>query len=364
MPAVWLSLSQNSPDILKQFDQLVVGGGLAGSLMAYRLWKAGQKVCWIKTSPLGSSTDVAAGLINPLVFRYLTPVWKVETLLPQAFSFYRQLEVECGWQFLHEITVAKLFGDQDQALWQRKLKLPKVSRWVESIGAVADDPQLIQPWGAGFVNGYRLDTSTFLMAVEQLLNQHLNLIEGYFDPFKLEYSEEGILYENSITAKKLIFCEGWNAVNNSFFNFIPFRPVKGELLTLKIKDWKSDYLLNKDVFLLPIGDQFYSLGATYDWDDLTDTPSEAAKTDLLEKLKAFLPLEVEVVEHRAGVRPAVADRRPVAGWHPEFPHLAILNGLGARGLLIAPWLSQQLLELILNDKEIDAEVDPLRFWKK
>ncbi|MBZ0244259.1 MAG: FAD-binding oxidoreductase [Bacteroidales bacterium] len=162
----------------------------------------------------------------------------------------------------------------------------------------------------------------------------------------------------------MIFCEGWNAVNNSFFNFIPFRPVKGELLTLKIKDWKSDYLLNKDVFLLPIGDQFYCLGSTYDWDDLSDKPTEAAKTDLLEKLKAFLPLEVEVVKHCAGVRPAVADRRPVAGLHPEFPRLAILNGLGARGLLIAPWLSRQLLELIVDNKEIDQDVNPARFWKE
>ncbi|MBZ0244260.1 MAG: FAD-binding oxidoreductase [Bacteroidales bacterium] len=179
--------------MLKQFDQLVVGGGLAGSLMAYRLWKAGQKVCWIKTSSEGSSTDVAAGLINPLVFRYLTPVWRVETLLPQAVSFYRQLEAECSQQFLHEITVAKLFGDQDQALWQQKMKLPKVSRWVESIGAVADAPHLIQPWGAGFVNGYWLDTSLFLKAVEQLLSQHLNIIEGNFNASKLELTEEGVI---------------------------------------------------------------------------------------------------------------------------------------------------------------------------
>lgn len=318
----------------------------------------------MKTPSAGSSTDVAAGLINPLVFRYLTPVWKVETLLPQAVSFYRQLEADCNQQFLHEITIAKLFGDQDQALWQRKMKIPKVSRWVGSIGTIADAPQLVQPWGAGFVNGYWLDTSVFLIAVERLLSQHLDVVQCHFDSSKLELAEEGIIYENSVAAKKLIFCEGWNAVNNPYFNFIPFRPVKGELLTLKIKGWKSDYLLNKDVFLLPLGDQHFRLGATYDWDDLSDLPTEAAKTSLLEKLKTFLPLEVEVVAHRAGVRPAVADRRPVAGLHPEHPQLAILNGLGARGVMIVPWLSQQLLDLIVKNKEVDQEVNPMRFWRK
>jgi len=349
---------------LKQFDQLVVGGGLAGSLMAYRLWKAGQKVCWMKTAFAGNSTDVAAGLINPLVFRYLTPVWKVETLLPQAVSFYRQLEADCGQRFLHEITIAKIFGDQDESLWQRKIKIQKVSRWVESTGAITDAPKLIQPFGAGFINGFWLDTSVFLTAVELLLTQHLQVMHDHFEFSKLELTEQGVVYQNSVSANKLIFCEGWNVVNNSFFNFIPFRPVKGELLTLKIKDWKSNYLLNKDVFLLPLGNQHFLLGATYDWDDLTDTPTEAAKISLLEKLKTFLPLEIEVVAHRAGVRPAIADRRPVAGSHPERLQLAILNGLGARGVMIAPWLSQQLLKLLVNDKEIESEVSPERFWKK
>lgn len=348
---------------MKQFNQLVIGGGLAGSLLAYRLWKAGQKVCWMKISSAGSSTDVAAGLINPLVFRYLTPVWKVETLLPQAVSFYRQLEVDCGRQFLHEITVAKLFGDQDQALWMNKLKKPEISKWVESIGTIADAPQLVQPQGVGFVKGYWLDTTLFLQAVEKLLSQQLEIVEQQFEFSKLKIEDKGIAYKNSIAANSVIFCEGWNAVNNPFFNFIPFRPVKGELLTLKIADWHSDLLLNKDVFLLPLGGQRFCLGSTYDWDDLSDLPTEHAKNTLLQKLNAFLPLKVEVLEHHAGVRPAVADRRAVAGFHPEIPQLAILNGLGARGLMIAPWLSQQLLELIVTGKNVDPAVNPARFWK-
>lgn len=364
MLADWLSSSKNLPDILKQFDQLIVGGGLAGSLMAYRLWKADQKVCWIKDSPAGSSTDVAAGLINPLVFRYLTPVWKVDTLLPEAVSFYRQLETECDQQLLHEIIIAKLFGNQEQALWQRKMKLPKVSQWVESIGNISDMPMLVQPFGAGFVKGYWLDTSAFLLAMERLLNPHLEIIQDHFEVSKLKLSEQGVNYQNVCVAKKIIFCEGWQATTNAYFNFIPFRPVKGELLTLKINGWQSDFVLNKEVFLLPIGKHILRLGATYDWDDLSDSPTKAGQKSLIEKLKTFLPVEVEVVDHRAGVRPAVADRRPVAGLHPELPQLTILNGLGARGVMIAPWLSQQLLDLIVNQKPIDPEVNPARFLGK
>ncbi len=110
--------------------------------------------------------------------------------------------------------------------------------------------------------------------------------------------------------------------------------------------------------------QVLRLGATYDWEDLSDTPTKAAQNSLLEKLKTFLSVETEVLDHRAGVRPAVADRRPVAGTHPEVSQLAILNGLGARGVMIAPWLSQQLLDLIVNQKAIDPEVNPARFWGK
>jgi glycine/D-amino acid oxidase-like deaminating enzyme len=115
------------------------------------------------------------------------------------------------------------------------------------------------------------------------------------------------------------------------------------------------------VFLLPLGNDIFRLGSTYDWDDLSDKPTESAKANLLSKLASFLNTKVEVIDHQAGVRPAIADRRPVAGLHPDYPQMAIFNGLGARGVMIAPWLGKQFLELLLHQKPLNEEIDLNRF---
>ncbi|MDN5349748.1 MAG: glycine oxidase [Bacteroidales bacterium] len=346
---------------MDQFDQIVVGGGLAGSVLVYQLTQQRQHVCWIHKGQENSSTAVAAGLINPLVFRYLTSVWKVNELLPEAVHFYQSLEKISQRSFLHPITIAKIFGDQEEALWQQKMKKPEIAQWIDSIGNVPDNDFLFQPFGAGFVQGYWLDTVVFLEETNKIVAGQAVILSERFDLNELHFSSDGVTYKNHFHAKKLIFCEGWQAVENPFFDFVPFRPVKGELLTLKIENLNSNYLLNKDVFLLPLGNDIFRLGSTYDWDDLSDKPTESAKANLLSKLASFLNTKVEVIDHQAGVRPAIADRRPVAGLHPDYPQMAIFNGLGARGVMIAPWLGKQFLELLLHQKPLNEEIDLNRF---
>jgi len=349
---------------LDHFDQIVVGGGLAGSVLVYQLTQQGQHVCWIHSRQEKSSTAVAAGLINPLVFRYLTPVWKVNELLPEAVNFYQSIEEISQRSFLYPITIAKIFGEQDEVLWQQKITKPAIAQWIDSIGYVTDNELLIQPCGAGFVQGYWLDTVVFLEEINKIVAGRAVMLSERFDLDELHLSSDGVTYKNCCQAHKLIFCEGWQAVKNPFFDFVPFRPVKGELLTLKIENLKSNYLLNKDVFLLPLGNNLFRLGSTYNWDDLSDEPTVSARVNLLGKLAAFLNTKVEVIDHQAGVRPAVADRRPVIGAQPEYPQLAIFNGLGARGLMIAPWLRKQFVEHLLYQKPLNPEVDLQRFLKK
>jgi glycine oxidase len=112
---------------------------------------------------------------------------------------------------------------------------------------------------------------------------------------------------------------------------------------------------------LPLGNELYRLGSTYDWDDLTEQPTENAKNYLLEKLEAILNFSVTILSHDAGIRPAIADRRPVTGRHPSFSKVFILNGLGAKGVMLAPYVTEQLLNLLNENIAVDPEIDPSRF---
>jgi glycine/D-amino acid oxidase-like deaminating enzyme len=140
------------------------------------------------------------------------------------------------------------------------------------------------------------------------------------------------------------------------------KPAKGETLTIRSTQilLKQD-IFNKGFFIMPIGNDLFKIGATYEWADLNDTPTEKAKADLLQKLNSVITTPYEIISHEAGVRPSVIDRRPVIGNHPEHNHLFVFNGLGTKAVMIAPYFAKELVNSIQNNYRIDKEVSPSRF---
>jgi len=115
---------------------------------------------------------------------------------------------------------------------------------------------------------------------------------------------------------------------------------------------------------MPIGDNHYKVGATFNHVDKTSIPSIEGREELVAKLKKVLAVPYTIVDQAAGIRPAVKDRRPMVGIHPQFNNLAILNGLGTRGVMIAPTVAKQLFNHLENNGLLDPETDIKRFEKK
>ncbi len=149
--------------------------------------------------------------------------------------------------------------------------------------------------------------------------------------------------------------------SNPFFNYLPLDGTKGELLIIKAPDLDLDVILNTSVFILPLGDSLFKVGATYHWEDKTSVPTEEGKRELIDKIKEILNCDFEIVEHFAGVRPTVKDRRPLLGTHTQYKNLHILNGLGTRGVMLAPDMALQLFDYIENSKPLDKTIDIKRF---
>ena len=82
---------------------------------------------------------------------------------------------------------------------------------------------------------------------------------------------------------------------------------------------------------------------------------------MLSKLEKILNLPYQILEHKAQIRATVVDRRPLLGNHPLNNKLFILNGMGTRGVLMAPLLSQWLYEYIENQSKLPEAVDVKRF---
>ena len=67
------------------------------------------------------------------------------------------------------------------------------------------------------------------------------------------------------------------------------------------------------------------------------------------------------MNHVAGIRPTVKDRRPLVGQHEKYSNLYILNGLGTRGVMIAPYVAEKLFNFIEKGEDLDKEIDVNRF---
>ena len=183
-----------------------------------------------------------------------------------------------------------------------------------------------------------------------------------FDYANIEFRSEEIVWKN-YSAQKIIFCEGYQSINNPYFNWLPFKLTKGEVLTVNFEKLELKHAINKGVFILPY-DGDYKLGATYNWDDLDEIPTEEGRNQLLKKASKFINDEIKVVNHQAGVRPTVIDRRPLLGVHHEHQQLAVFNGLGTKGVMLAPYFAHKMVDLLLKNEVLPNEVNINRFLKK
>jgi glycine oxidase len=85
---------------------------------------------------------------------------------------------------------------------------------------------------------------------------------------------------------------------------------------------------------------------------------------LLEKANSMVKTPFKLMDPRGGIRPASSDRRPVIGRHPVYEPLMVCNGLGAKGVMLAPFILKQLFEHITQSLSLDDAVNVKRFYKK
>ena len=192
------------------------------------------------------------------------------------------------------------------------------------------------------------------------LEQQGTLVNAKFDYTAVNILNESIQYKE-ITAKHIVFAEGFGLKENPFFNHLPLTGVKGETINIHAPNLKIDFQLKSSVFVLPLGNDQYKIGATFNWLDKTSTPTREGLQELEEKLQKVITVPYTIIEHTAGVRPTTKDRRPLVGVHHLHKNLFVLNGLGTRGVMIAPSVAKSLYNYISQNKALPLEIDIKRF---
>ncbi len=344
-------------------DYLIIGQGIAGSVLSFSLMEAGSKVMVLGKQGLTVSSEVAAGLFNPVTGRKMVKTWNADAVFSHIEPVYRRMEQLSGAEFLFSVPIYRPFTDTaEQNDWYGKQAEPAYANYIKE---VFDKPQQLphvkNPYGGILLQqaGW-LDIPAMLLAWRNYLLAENSFREETFEEDSLQVYEDGISYKD-IKAKKIIYCNGNRILNSRYWSWVPLRPVKGEVLLLK-SGVELEWIINRGVFLLPLGNGTWKLGSTYDQRDLSLSPTEAAKQDMLERLQSLVDIPFEVIGHRAGIRPATKDRRPVAGTHPKHKPLLIFNGLGTKGVSLAPYCAGSFVNNLLLNKELSPEINIERFF--
>ena len=345
-------------------DYLVVGLGLAGISFCDTL-EANGKTFKVLSNESQQASVVAGGLYNPVILKRFTLAWRADEQLALALPFYLELERKLKISLDYKLKVLRRFASiEEQNMWFEAADNPKLQPFLATKLLRNTNPHIEAPFGYGEVlHTGRIDTKALIQQYQKYLREKKLLLDTSFEYPQLTIGDSSISYQG-IKAKQLVFATGYGSQQNPYFNYLPLNGTKGELLTIKAPLLKEQQVIKSSVFIIPLGDDVYRIGATYKWKDKTNLPTEEAKSELLEKLNTFMKCDYEILQHVAGIRPTVADRRPLVGQHPEHKNLFILNGFGSRGVMIAPYASQALFNLIENGIELPNDMDIVRFQKR
>jgi glycine/D-amino acid oxidase-like deaminating enzyme len=323
---------------MNQTEILIIGQGIAGTILSYRLKLLGIPFTVIDEPRFSRSSRIAAGLVNPVVLKRQKWVQGAELFTQNLADFYLEMEAVLDTKFFHPSPIYHLFQSVGEINdWQHHSSKAYLNSYLGSVENKAI-PNIHSPFGYGKVNGvFWVNTDKMISAWRDYLKAENLLIEEDFSPAN---------YPKHLH----IYCTG-HLLTEQFPSFTSlFTKTKGQVMVIESDDLNSDYGLHSSVFTLPLGNNRYKVGATYEHKNLNDTASPEGLSRLQSDLEKFFTGKYTVTDHLAGVRPNVKDRKPLLGKIKEQSFC--FNGLGSRGVLMAPYLSRHLIDNIMHSSPI------------
>ncbi len=331
-------------------DAIIVGQGIAGTLLAYEMERRGLDFQIIDRGSGESASAISSGLINPITGRRYVKSWMIEDLLSAARKSYESLETMLGHTLIKEFRIVRtLTSVKAENLWETQLLKPGYGQFMQGNYNGPNYGSFIQNIGTCnlVVGALRIDVSRLLSYSRSRLNRLGRLSHEPFDFKNLHLKPGGVRYRD-ITSDHIFFAEGWRVVVNPLFKHLPFRPAKGDVLICRIPGFPDKDIIKHHKFIVPLGENVFWVGSNYRWDFWNEQPEAKGRKDLEKFLYSALKVSYEVLDHKAGVRPATKYRRPFVGTHPDYPSVHILNGLGTKGISLAPYWASALVSSIFD----------------
>ncbi len=337
---------QQTTNIKQQtVNYLIVGQGLAGSLLAWQLLQKGLTVAMVDEGLPNTSSKIAAGMFNPINTKRFTVSPDAENAIKEALHVYESIEKELHIEIIHYQNIYNVFGNNKEVNdYSTKLDHPFFEKHTNE--NPIPESNIIQPYGAFEVglSGW-IDMKKMLESIRNLIATKQVLMEEVFDYALLSHTASSWKYKN-IEAAHIIFCEGFRGNNNPFFNELNIVPCKGDVLEFEAPLLQPTRVVKKGIYIVPLGEGKFKCGSTYRWENNNDTPLAADKEELIQKIAELIDVPFTVTAHYAAIRPTTKTRETIIAKHPTLPNMYALNGLGTKGVINGVKAVRQLIETL------------------
>lgn len=345
-------------------DCLIIGQGISGTLLSWFLHKEGKTFLVIDNNKVDSSSKVAAGIINPITGRRYVTTWMIDEVMPFAIDTYRSLESYLQYSFVYEKSIIDFFPSP-QMLNAFVDRIAENDTYLHSYPNQNQFNQYFNyDFGCGEIRpSYTIHLPLLLELWKQKLKEWNAIKEEEFLLADLQTSDDHASYHD-ITAGKVIFCDGVDAATNPWFRLLPFAPNKGEAMIIEAEELYNGHIFKRGLMLAPLPTPgIFWVGSNYQWEFADDKPSEHFYKQTSNLLQNWIKVPFKIVDHKAAIRPATVERRPFVGFHPHFPVIGILNGMGTKGTSLAPFFAYQLTQHLVYDLPIADEANVHRFTR-
>jgi glycine/D-amino acid oxidase-like deaminating enzyme len=320
---------------------LVVGQGLCGSWLAYRLKKAGYNVT-IADPGEQNASSVSGGLINPITGLRWVCNPKILTFINSAKLAYAEVEHDLGISVWEPRDIIRIYkNEQDREFAHKRLNDPVYKNLIEEKSC----PNIEAPLGYAVISkGGIVRVPTFLNAVRLAFQK--NFLPYAINPKDLKIQSDGIHFQKKCYAH-VFFCQGHSIINNPFFEETNIIPTPGTILNLQTyaaKALQKFILISEGHWIIATDESTCRVGATYD--NIGPEKSQAQRIDQLlgSFKKAFPQAEIKKMVLEKGVRSSTIDQKPVILKSKHDPRIWAASGLSSRGSVYAPEVSALIIE--------------------
>ncbi|MEQ4716367.1 glycine oxidase ThiO [Nonomuraea sp. B19D2] len=359
---------------------VIVGGGVVGLSVAWRLARDGRPVTLVDPAPASGASHAAAGMLAPVseVAYTEVPLLRLGVASLRRWpAFATELAADAGLAGTEALdlrsdgTLDVAFGTDDLAAldelatYMEKLELPverlsgRECRRLEPMLAPSVRGGLLAP-GDAWVDPRRV-TAALLAALDRrgvpLVRSRVGELlrdGGRVTGVRLGEGAE-------MRAERVVLAAGvWSAGLAE----VPVRPVKGQIMRLRspqplLTRCVRGTVHGTPVYLVPRGDGELVVGATQEEMGFDTRVTAGGLYELLRDARELVPgvTELEIADVVAGLRPGTPDNLPVIG-PSGTPGLALATGHHRGGVLLAPLTADILLG---EEGELAALCTPGRF---